>query len=164
MSIDNVTHLVTFAHGLLDRLRENLHNDPQVVDDWRNDLNMFEDRHLPRYANTEVVLRDLDAQIVKLEAELQIARTDLGTQPGSFLWALRQGRPMRRLAMLKHPPTGDEAEAAEFRRLMDHWWWYPVVQLPADAVHITVWQNLANGRRNTMTRYDYLATDWEVMP
>jgi hypothetical protein len=79
----------------------------------------------------------------------------------NFLEALRAGRPIRRIAWLKHPPVAD-GKAEAMRMVLDAFWAYPrpVVVHPRESA----WIALSTGDPITLRRDDYLASDWETMP
>ncbi len=89
-----------------------------------------------------------------------IDATDAIPAIGTFGWAVRQHRPMRRAAWLKHPPVGARNEEA-VRAIVENAWVY--LRVLVDGPKESRWIWITSGLPMQLVFADYVGCDWEVM-
>lgn len=102
-----------------------------------------------------------DESLTRIERKLFALRAERAEpQTGSFVWAFKQDRPMRRTAWLKSNPI-DEKDRYKLERIMAGTWVWCRVLIDNEAE--TPWITLLSGKPIALRHLDYIANDWEVL-
>lgn len=93
-------------------------------------------------------------------AQARIGARDQPPSPGSFGWAVAQRKPMRRTEWLRARPTSEANGPTLAAVIAGTWAW--LVTLSEDP-SASRWISMVDGKRISLSIFDYNATDWEVM-